>query len=119
MQLKLNLILFCQKGGSNEKVSLDFASYAFFTAFAKIVEGVVVVGEHGCKINGYIVIYTTLGYVFAQQYSGSFDKDDEVVGDINSYGYKDVLVNSFSGRLWIDDYMLSKSIVSEKCFGDD
>ena len=31
LQLKLNLILFCQKGGSNEKVSLDFASYAFFT----------------------------------------------------------------------------------------
>lgn len=89
------------------------------TSFAKSVEGVVVVGERGCKNNDYIVIYTDMGYVYAQQYSGSFDKNDEVVGDLNSYGFKDILVNSSSGRLWIDDYMLSKSKVSEKCFGHD
>ncbi len=88
-------------------------------SLAKSFEGVVVVGERGCKASDYIVIYTDMGYVYAQQYSGSFDKDDEVVGDLNNYGFKDVLVNSSSGRLWIDDYMMSKSKVAEKCFGSD
>lgn len=83
---------------------------------AEVVEGVVVVGEKGCAKRDYIIINTNLGFVYAQQYSGSFDKGDTVVGDLNGYGFKDVLVNSASGRLWIDDYMLSKSKASKKCF---
>lgn len=83
---------------------------------AGMVQGVVVVGERGCGKRDYIVIETNSGFVYAEQYSGSFDKGDTVVGDLNSYGFQDVLVNSTSGRLWIDDYMLGKSKAAEKCF---
>ena len=66
--------------------------------------------------NDLVVIYTSSGYVIAEQYSGSFDKDDKVVGALNSYGFKDVLVNGRSGRLYIDDFMLSRDRAAEKCF---
>ena len=85
-------------------------------ASAGMVQGVVVVGERGCDKRDYIVISTAQGFVYAQQYSGSFDKDDQVVGELNSYGFKDVLVNGSSARLWIDDYMLSRSRAADKCF---
>lgn len=89
------------------------------TTFAgNMVEGVVVVGERGCKKNDVVVIYTNNGYVIAEQYGGSFDKNDKVVGDLNSYGFTDVLVNGISGQLYIDDYMLSRSRAAEKCFKD-
>ena len=81
-----------------------------------VVEGVVVVGEGGCKKSDVVVIYTNRGFVVAQQYSGSFDKDDKVVGALNSYGSKDVLVNGRAGRLYIDDYGLGRERASEKCF---
>jgi hypothetical protein len=88
-------------------------------SYADMVRGVVVVGEYKCKKRDYIVIETNLGFVYAQQYGGSFSRGDEVVGDLNSYGFKDVLVQSSSGRLWIDDYMMSKAKASEKCFGKE
>lgn len=81
-----------------------------------MVEGVVVVGERGCKKYDLVVIDTNDGYVLAEQYGGSFDKGDKVVGALNSYGFKDVLVNGRSGRLYIDDYMLSRDRAAEKCF---
>ena len=86
-------------------------------AFADIVQGQVIVGERGCSKRDYIVIATNLGFVYAQQYSGSFDKGDVVVGELNSYGFKDVLINNSSGRLYIDDYMMSKTRAADKCFG--
>jgi hypothetical protein len=85
-------------------------------ASAEMVQGVVVVGERGCSKRDYIVISTAQGFVYAQQWSGSFDKDDVVVGRLNSYGFKDVLVNGRSARLWIDDYMLSRSSAADKCY---
>ena len=98
-------------------ISLLLVSFLISHANAQMVKGVVVVGERGCQKRDYIVIDTNLGFVYAQQYSGSFDKGDIVTGELNGYGIKEVLVNSSSGRLWIDDYMLSKSRASEKCFG--
>ena len=86
------------------------------TSFAEYVGGVVVVGEGGCTRRDYIVIHTNTGYVYAQEYGGSYNKGNQVVGDLNSYGFQDVLVNSSSGRLYIDGYDLSKSEVTEKCF---
>ena len=99
-------------------IVLAFALNALsISAFAQsMVEGVVVVGERGCKKSDLVVIYTSSGYVVAEQYGGSFDKDNKVVGVLNSYGFKDVLVNGRSGRLYIDDFMLSRDRAAEKCF---
>ena len=88
-----------------------------FAANAVVVNGVVVVGERGCNKRDYIIINTNLGYVYAQPFRGSFDKGDVVSGDINSFGMKEVSVNSLSGSLWIDDFWLSKSRATQKCFG--
>lgn len=86
------------------------------TCNAEMVQGVVVVGERKCSKYDAIVIYTNMGYVAAEVYSGNFDKDDIVIGDLNSYGFKDVLVNGRSGRLYIDDYMLNKERAASKCW---
>lgn len=101
---------------------IAFFSALFFLSLAshaEMVRGIVVVGEYKCKKRDYIVIETNLGYVYAQQYGGSFSRGDEVIGDLNSYGFKDVLIQSSNGRLWIDDYMMSKSRATEKCFGKE
>lgn len=87
-----------------------------FGVAAEMVEGIVVVGERRCSKYDIVVLYTQRGYVIAQVYSGSFDKDDKVVGELNSYGFKDVLVEGSSGRLYIDDYMLGRDRAAEKCF---
>ena len=101
-----------------KKITLLFVLFFLITnTNAELVKGVVVVGERGCQKRDYIVINTNMGFVYAQQFIGSFDKGDEIIGELNSYGFKDVLVNSSSGRLWIDDYMLSRNRASEKCFG--
>jgi hypothetical protein len=82
---------------------------------SEMITGSVVVEENTCKHRDYIVIYTNNGLVYAQVYSGSFDKDDVVIGEINSYGFKDVLVDGRSARLWIDDYWLTKEKAIAKC----
>ena len=102
-----------------KKISIGlFLLTLSFLANAELVKGIVVIGERGCAKRDYIIISLNSGYVYAQQYRGSFDKGDEVIGELNSYGFKDVLVNSSSGRIWIDDYMLSKSRATDKCFGN-
>jgi hypothetical protein len=93
-----------------------FLSVPLLPAVAQVVSGVVVVGERGCRKRDKIVLYTNLGFVIAEVYSDSFYKDDQVIGELNSYGFKDVLVNGRSARLYIDDYMLSRDRAAEKCF---
>lgn len=78
--------------------------------------GVVALGEGDCKKSDRIVIATRMGFTLAEQYSGSFDKDDRVYGDLNSYGFKDVKVRSSEGRIYIDDYMASEDRAKEWCF---
>lgn len=88
------------------------------SAFAQHA-GVVAVGEGDCKRSDRVVIATRMGFTLAEQYSGSFDKDDRVYGDLNSYGFKDVKVRSSNGRLYIDDYMASEDRAKEWCFKED
>jgi hypothetical protein len=87
-------------------------------AYADIVKGIVAVGERGCKKSDLIIISTNMGFVAAEVYTGFFDKGDEVVGNLNSYGLFDVSTNGSSGSIYIDDYMLSRSSAVEKCFGN-
>lgn len=44
------------------------------------------------------------------------DEGDTIAGDISGYGFKDVfyLSSSSSGRVYVDDYGLSKSSAVEK-----
>lgn len=93
---------------------------AFLLALPAIahVQGEVVVGERKCRKRDYVVIETLSGYVYAQVYTGSFDKGDLVVGAIDSYGLKNVKVNGSTGSVYIDDFMLSRSRAAEKCFGE-
>lgn len=86
-------------------------------AVADPVRGVVVIDELKCRKLGYIVIDAPKGYVYAQVWSGSFKWNDTVVGDLESFGFKDVMVNEKPARLWIDDYWLSRSRAWDKCRG--
>jgi hypothetical protein len=102
------------------KVHVALASFIFTlcaaTASAEMSQGVVAVGERGCLKSDKIVIYTKRDFVIAEVHSGFFDKDDFVVGDLNSYGFKNVLVNGRSGKIYVDDYMLSREQAAEKCY---
>jgi hypothetical protein len=60
-----------------------------------------------------------MGFTLAEQWSGSFDKDDRVYGDLNSFGFKDVKVGSSNGRIYIDDFMASEDRAKEWCFEED
>lgn len=89
-----------------------------FQAYSQTVGvvGVVVVGEGKCSKRDRIVIETNMGFSLVEQYSGNFDRGDKVVGEINSYGIKDVLVNGRSGRVYVDDYMASKDKAIRWCY---
>jgi len=75
--------------------------------------GTVAVTTRGC-LSRYVVD-TPSGYVLAEWYGGHDpDRGDTVEGDLNSYGFKDVLINGSSSRAYIDDYMLSRDSVIRK-----
>lgn len=102
------------------------AKFAFTLAIAFVastasaqVAGIVAAGEGRCQKRDRVLVDTNMGFTLAQQYSGSYDRDDKVVGDLNSYGFKDVLVNGHAGRLWIDDYMASRDKAERWCFGEE
>jgi len=83
------------------------------------VSGVVAAGEGDCKKSDRVVIATRMGFTLAEQYSGSFYKDDRVYGDLNSFGFTDVKVGSGSGRIYIDDYMASVEKAKQWCFMEE
>ena len=75
----------------------------------------VVVYDKGCSSR--MIMYTSLGYILAEWYGGNTpEKGDVVVGDLNSYGFKDVwnLTKDAASRVYVDDYLLSKDRVIEK-----
>lgn len=83
-------------------------------ADARATKGVVVY-DRGCSSR--IIIETSLGYVLAEWYGGGIPYEgDTLVGEINSYGMKDLFIlnRDRDTRLWIDDYMLSRRRVVEK-----
>jgi hypothetical protein len=98
-------------------LAIGFAAcLLLFSGVVLAENGVVVVGERGCKQRDLIIISTAMGFVAAEVYTGFFDKGDQVTGDLNSYGLFDVSVNGSSGSIYIDDYFMSKSRAAEKCF---
>lgn len=79
-------------------------------------KGVVVYYKSGCS---YFLVETSMGYALLEWYGG-YDpsRGDTVAGDIDSYGMKTIynLTADRETRVWIDDYMLSKSSAIEKYF---
>lgn len=77
--------------------------------------GIVVVVTTGCSSR--YVVSTSGGYVLLEWFGGhSPSNGDRIVGDLHSFGMKDIYVanaDEFS-RAWIDDYFLSRDSVVEK-----
>ena len=74
-------------------------------------------------VSDHLVFETSMGYVTAEWYSGTLHSGNYFYGDFNSYGFKDVYSSqedaenreNSSGRIWIDDYMMSGSSAIEWC----
>jgi hypothetical protein len=79
-------------------------------------KGVVVLKKSGCD---YFLVETTMGYALLEWYGGNDpDRGDKIVGDFESYGFKDVynLKADTELRVWVEDYYLSKSSAIEKYY---
>ena len=78
-------------------------------------KAVVVLYQSGCR--SYFIADGPRGFYLLEWYGG-YDpsKGDVIVGDIGSYGFKDVYYprQDREGRIYVDDYMLSKDRVLEK-----
>lgn len=82
-------------------------------AFAEKAE--VVLYKSGCR--SYFIAAGPHGFYLLEWYGG-YDpsKGDVIVGEIASYGFKDVYYpkQDREGRIYVDDYSLSKDRVLEK-----
>ena len=75
----------------------------------------VVAHQSGCQ--DYFVASGPKGFYLLEWYGGHDPSvGDVLVGDIDGYGFKDVFYepNGLTGRVYVDDYQLSKSSVIEK-----
>jgi hypothetical protein len=74
----------------------------------------VVIRKKGC--GDYFLADGPNGHYLLEWYGGySPSEGDAIVGPINSYGFKDVCYPGHErGRVWVDDYLLSKSRALEK-----
>jgi hypothetical protein len=76
---------------------------------------VVVAVRSGC--HDYFVADGPQGYYLLEWYGGySPDEGDVIIGELGSYGFKDVFYprNGAKGRLYVDDFLLSQSSAIEK-----
>jgi len=66
--------------------------------------------------NDWFVADGPSGFYLLEWYGGySPSKGDAIIGPINSYGFKDVCYPfGGRGRVWVDDYLLSKSSALEQ-----
>lgn len=83
-------------------------------ATAAATKGVVVY-DRGCGSR--LIVETSMGYVLAEWFGGSVPYEgDTLIGELESYGMKEIYIlnRKSDTRLWIEDYMLSRSRVVEK-----
>ena len=76
---------------------------------------VVVAVRSGCR--DHFVADGPQGYYLLEWYGGySPSEGDVIIGDLGAYGFKDVFYpgNGSKGRLYVDDYLLSRSSAVEK-----
>lgn len=76
----------------------------------------VVLKPSGCR--SYFLADGDLGGVYLLEWYGGYDpsKGESILGELRSYGFKDVFYpdTGSSGRVYVDDYMLSKDRALEK-----
>jgi len=75
----------------------------------------VVLNKTGCQSR--YVAETPNGYVILEWYGGNDPMEgDTIKGDIESYGMTDFynVTTGSSGKVWVEDYMMSKSSALEK-----
>ena len=82
--------------------------FIYSNAYASVKKGVVVYYNYS---SDKIIIETSMGYTCAEVYSGySVDEGHIIIGELESYGFKDVYdsTNDNAMRIWIDEYWMSK-----------
>jgi hypothetical protein len=94
---------------------LAFVLFPFRPVQAASVTCEVVRRISGCD---YFIVQTRTDYAILEWYGGHDPhKGDKLVGDINSYGFKDVRYESNDDkkvRVYVEDYGLSKTSALEK-----
>lgn len=96
-------------------VICGFVLIALLSTYAFADKGVVVLYESGCR--SYFIVDGPRGYYLIEWYGGHDpSKGDVIIGDISSYGFKDVYYpkQDREGRVYVDDYLLSKDSVIDK-----
>jgi len=76
----------------------------------------VILKPRGCR--DYFLADGDSGGIYLLEWYGGYDPSvgDSILGDLKTYGFKDVIYpeTGNSGRLYVDDYMLSRSRALEK-----
>jgi hypothetical protein len=76
----------------------------------------VILKPNGCR--DYFLADGDAGGIYLLEWYGGYDpsKGDSIVGVLNGYGFKDVFYpeSGSSGRIYVDDYMLSRDRAIEK-----
>ncbi len=93
-----------------------------FTVFFLISDifaatGIVVYNKSGCRSR--FVVETNMGYAILEWYGGNDPiEGSQLVGDYESYGFKDIFNTTADSelRVYVEDYMLSKSSLQDKFF---
>jgi hypothetical protein len=81
----------------------------------------IILKPNGCR--DYFLADGDAGGIYLLEWYGGYDPDvgDIIIGNIKSYGFKDVMYinKNMTGRVYVDDYMLSESSaiakLKEKC----
>jgi hypothetical protein len=98
----------------NWLLALGFMGLSPSSAVAESKIGVVAFRIKGCD---YYPVITTGGISILEWFGGyDPDKDDQLVGEIETYGFKNVILlpNERESRAWIEDYWLSNDRAIEK-----
>ena len=85
-----------------------------FTVTAALEKATVILRVSGCA---YFLADGPRGIYVLEWYGGHDpERGETIIGDVGSYGFKDVyyLEKKKEGRLYVDDYLLSKSTALEK-----
>lgn len=95
---------------------LPCLGFLLFAVPASADIGIVSHRIHGCE---WFLVESESGFVLMEWYGGNDpDRDDEIVGEIEIFGFQDLFNNTADEELqvYIDDYMLSKTSALEKLY---
>lgn len=90
--------------------------FLLFSTNVYAAKGVVVYKKSGCD---YFIVETNMGYSLLEWYGGNDpDRRDILVGDYESYGFKDIynLTMDSELRVYVEDYWMGKDHVLEEYY---